>query len=110
MRTRRPLAVVLLVAAALAAAPSSLSASSLSWRQVPFLGALDQAWHLVSRLLAGASVPAVRPKNGASPDPNGGASSNTDEGASPDPNGGAAASLSPVRGLEADSCVVARAV
>jgi hypothetical protein len=91
MRMRRPVAVVLLVGAAIAAAPSSLSASPSSlWRQeMPVLGALDQAWQLLSHLLGGASTPAVRPKNGASPDPNGGAPA-PNGGASPDPNGGAA--------------------
>ena len=71
MRSRRLIAVALLLGAALVVAPSSLSASpSSSWRQAsPMLRVLDQAWHSVARLLGWLG--GVVPDTGMSPDPNG---------------------------------------
>ena len=70
MRASRCTAVVLLLGAALAVAPSTLSASSLSRGQAPHaLGALEQAWKLVGRLarwLGGAQI-----DEGSTLDPNG---------------------------------------
>ena len=102
MRASRRTVVVLLLGAALAVAPSSLSASASGSRARPALGVLEQAWQLVGRLAgwcAGSQL-----DEGGSPDPNGksnhrrihpgvgrpAAEVSPDNGGSPDPNGGAA--------------------
>jgi hypothetical protein len=102
MRARSSIAVLLLLAAALAAAPSPISASPLpSWNQgASWVAALDQAWRMVKQWLPGGSAgpstmtkpagnrtPGARQQGGASADPNGGGSANSNQGAIQVPTG-----------------------
>lgn len=104
MRASKRTAVVLLLGAALAVAPSALSASAWSSKgqSRPTLGALDQAWQLVGRFagwLGGFRIDSS--DGGPRPDPTGKANPGVqhrgrpsdvtpDNGPGPDPNGGAA--------------------
>jgi hypothetical protein len=100
MRASRRTVVVLLLGAALAVAPSSLSASASGSRARPALGVLEQAWQLVGRV-AGWFGGFRVDEGGGSLDPNGKANHgrihpasgrpapgvSPDEGGSLDPNG-----------------------
>ena len=66
--SRRPIALALLLGTALVVAPSALSASPAG-RAGPALGALDQAWQAVGRLLGWFGGLWV--DEAGSPDPNG---------------------------------------